>query len=219
MYFQVVSPLKRVAIFYDGSYFFRLSNFYKYYHPRHAFIDITGLQEYIRTRVAGLECNNNVALCQIIESHLFRGRFSFTTAKAANAIETDRLHDQLLMYAGVITHYYPMNEKVSPPEEKGIDVWLALEAYDLAVHKSFDVMVLFAGDQDYVPLIRKINGLGTRVLVIGVDLQYKDQNGYDRFQKTSPRLIDEASYAVMLTEEVDSTASRNDRVVDGIFQG
>jgi len=30
--------------------------------------------------------------------------------------------------------------------EKGIDVWFALEAYELAIHKRFDVCVLVAGD-------------------------------------------------------------------------
>jgi uncharacterized LabA/DUF88 family protein len=59
-----------------------------------------------------------------------------------------------------------MDESKTPPHEKGIDVWLALEAYDLAVHKRFDVLVLFAGDQDFVPLVRKVNGLGTRVMLI-----------------------------------------------------
>jgi NYN domain len=88
----------------------------------------------------------DVAFCQIVEAHFFRGRFSLTAAKAANHLEADRFVDQLLMYAGIVSHYYPMNETVSPPEEKGIDVWLALEAYDLAVHKRFDVLTLIAGD-------------------------------------------------------------------------
>ena len=79
-------------------------------------------------------------------------------------------------------------------------------------------MVLVAGDQDYVPLVRKVNGLGTRVMVLGVDVEYQDQNGVPRYQKTSQRLIDEASYTVMLTEEVDSKTAKGDRIIDGIFQ-
>jgi hypothetical protein len=51
-----------------------------------------------------------------------------------------------------------------------------------------------------------------------VDLEYKDPHGHDRFRKTSPRLIEEASYTVMLTEEVDSQALRGDRIIDGRFR-
>lgn len=215
---NIETPLKRIAVFYDGSFFFKLTQYYKYIHQRRTHISISGLHEYIRNRVADFETSKNTSLCQIVEAHLFRGRFSLDAAKAANALEGDRFIDQLLMFAGVVTHYYPMNENVDPPEEKGIDVWLALEAYDLAVHKRFDVMVLLAGDQDYVPLIRKVNSLGTRVLILGVDIEYKDAQSIDRFQKTSPKLLDAASYRVMLTEEIDSKTARGDRVIGGLFE-
>jgi uncharacterized LabA/DUF88 family protein len=122
------------------------------------------------------------------------------------------------MYAGIVTHYYPMNESVNPPEEKGIDVWLSLEAYDLAVHKRFDILTLFTGDQDFVPLIRKLNGIGTRVMVIGVNLTEDSQA--KKLQPpviTSQRLIDEASYTVMLDEEIDSKKSKGDSLIDGLF--
>jgi len=108
------------------------------------------------------------------------------------------------MHAGIVSHYYPMNESVSPPEEKGIDVWLALEAYDLAVHKRFDVLVLVAGDQDFVPLIRKVNGIGTRVMLLTDDLKWKDQNNQDKYINTSQRLLDEVSYPILLKDEIDS---------------
>lgn len=215
---SIESPLKRVAVFYDGTFFTKLSQYYAYQHNRKSFIDINGFHEYIRNRVASHEAGSNTSLCQIVESHFFRGRFSLKSAKDANSLETDRLQDQLLMYGGVITHYYPMNEKATPPVEKGIDVWLALEAYDMAVHKRFDVLVLVAGDQDYVPLIRKVNSLGTRVMVIGVDLTYTDSRTNKQiFQKTSQALLDTASYKVMISEEVDSQTSKNDRTIDGLF--
>ncbi len=216
MQFDSSTSLKRIAIFYDGSFFQKLNQYYGYTHQRKQFIDLTGLHEYIRHRVAAKETNNNVSLCQIVEAHFFRGRFSLnavkTTKDPQKTMELDRLQDQLLMQAGVVAHYYPMNEYATPPEEKGIDVWLALEAYDLAVHKRFDVLVLIAGDQDFVPLVRKVNGLGTRVLIVGVDI-----NSSSSIQKTSQRLIDEASYTVMLTEEVESKTAKGDSIIDGIF--
>jgi uncharacterized LabA/DUF88 family protein len=208
------TSVKRIAVFYDGSFFWKMSTYYRYTHTRQNYLDISGLHEYIRHRVASLEANNNVSLCQIVEAHFFRGRFSLKAVQATKdpqkQLETDRFQDQILMWSGVVSHYHPMNEATSPPEEKGIDVWLALEAYDLAVHKRFDVLVLVSGDSDFVPLVRKINGLGTRVLIIGVDLPST--------AKTSQKLIDEASYTVMLSEEVDSKTAKGDPIINGIFR-
>ena len=124
----------------------------------------------MRHKVAEKE-QQDVSFCQVVESHFFRGRYSLTAAKEGNSLESDRFVDQLLMWAGIVSHYYPMDESKKPPQEKGIDVWLALEAYDLAVHKRFDVLVLFAGDQDFVPLARKVNGIGTRVMLMAMDAQ------------------------------------------------
>jgi len=215
---DVNSPLKRIAVFYDGTFFMNTSYYYNYTHSRKRFIDFAGFHEYIRNKVAEFETASNVSLCQIVEAHFFRGRFSLNAAKNANALETDRLQDQLLMYAGIVSHHYPMNEKKNPPEEKGIDVWLALESYDLAVHKRFDVMVLFAGDQDYVPLIRKVNSLGTRVLIVGVDIEYEDSwSKQKRYITTSPALFKEASYVAVISEDIDSKKSKNTRIIDDIF--
>jgi uncharacterized LabA/DUF88 family protein len=209
------TSLKRIAVFYDGTFFSKLNQYYGYTHQRKQFIDLGGLHEYLKHRVAALETNKNVSLCQIVEAHFFRGRFSLNAVKntkdPAKTMEFDRLQDQLLMFSGVVAHYYPMNESVTPHEEKGIDVWLALEAYDLAVHKRFDVLVLITGDQDFVPLIRKVNGLGTRVLVLGVDIPSTPP------QKTSQRLIDEASYTVMISEEVESKTAKDDPIINRIF--
>jgi len=208
---NIESPLKRIAVFYDGSFFQKANQFYRYQHMRKQFFDLGGLHEYIRHRVARFETGQNVALCQIVEAHYFRGRFSLEAAKTHNALETDRLIDQILMFAGIVTHYYPMDESKTPPQEKGIDVWLALEAYDLAVHKRFDVLVLFSGDTDFVPLVRKVNGLGTRVMILGVDVAGPPPT------KTSQRLIDEASYTVMISEEIDSKTAKGDPIIDGLF--
>ena len=110
-----------------------------------------------------------------------------------------------------------MNEDLTPPEETGIDVWLALEAYDLAVHKRFDILVLVAGHQDFVPLIRKVNGIGTQVMLLADGVKWTDNQGKDRYIKTSPRLSNEASYRILLSDEIDAP-DKNDRVIDELFQ-
>ena len=213
---DIYQPLTRIALFYDGTYFMNASQFFSKQHARKAFLTFTGFHEYVRHKVAEKE-HRDVAFCQIVEAHFFCGRFSLTSAQQKGVLEPDRFVDQLLMHAGIVTHYYPMNESVNPPEEKGIDVWLSLEAYDLAVHKRFDVLVLCSGDQDFVPLVRKVNGIGTRVMVIGIEADW-DYNGKKYNMHTSQALLDEASYPIILNAEVDAKTARGDRIIDGLFQ-
>lgn len=78
--------------------------------------------------------------------------------------------------------------------------------------------MLIAGDQDFVPLIRKVNGIGTRVMLLGMDVKYKDsQSGKDRWINTSQLLVNEASYPVLLNAEIDSRTAKGDRIIDGLF--
>jgi len=208
--------LLRVACFYDGSFFVRVSNYYKHYHERKSYLSFTGIHEYIRQKIAeeeGFDRN----LVQMIQSHFFRGRFSLQAAKSANALEADRYFDQLLMYAGIITHYYPMNESVQPPQEKGIDVWLALEAYDLAVTNGFDVLALVVSDQDFAPLLRKMHGRQIRTMLLSVDIRYTDSQGVERSLATSHQLTNEATYTMNLSAEIDGAAGRDDKLVDSLF--
>ena len=209
------SKLIRVACFYDGSFFVRVSNYYKHYHERKSYLSFTGIHEYIRQKVGEAEGVDR-KMVQMIQSHFFRGRFSLQAAKTANALEADRYFDQLLMYAGIISHYYPMNESVNPPQEKGIDVWLALEAYDLAVTNGFDVLALFVSDQDFLPLIRKMHGRCIRTAVVAVDIRYTDTQGIDRSLATSHQLTNESTYALNLSQEIDSER-RDDKLIESIF--
>lgn len=204
------SGVVRIAVFYDGTYFSKINTYYRHQHARKSNLTFTGFHEYLRHKIAEKE-QVDAAFCQVVEAHFFRGRFSLTAAKAANQLESDRFVDQLLMWAGIVSHYYPMNENASPPEEKGIDVWLALEAYDLAVHKRFDVLALIAGDQDFVPLVRKVNGIGTRVMVIGADVQWTDPSGRPNYINVSQRLIGEASYPILINQEIDLMGSFKSR--------
>lgn len=102
--------------------------------------------------------------------------------------------------------------KQAQPKEVGIDVWLALEAYDLAVHKKFDVLALVACDGDYVPLVRKLNSIGTRVVLLAWD--FKTERSETR---TSQLLINECSYPIMMHEEIDNRARQRDPIIDGLF--
>ena len=90
--------------------------------------------------------------------------------KPPNQLYNERLFDDVLMRDGIITHYLPIKTLQSGvKQEKGIDVWLALEAFELSFYKRFNVLVLIASDGDYTPLIRKLNTLRneSHALVLG----------------------------------------------------
>lgn len=167
------------------------SKHFKNKHSAQAHLSFEGFHQYLRQEIAGHE-EKPVESCQVVEAHLFRGRYNLGE-RTQQSLESDRFVDQLLMYAGVVTHYHPIDEHRQ--REKGIDVWLALEAYDLAVHKRFDVMVLITGDQDFVPLVRKLNGIATRVMLVGMHAE--ESNIY-----TSKVLMKECSHVLMLNEAV-----------------
>jgi uncharacterized LabA/DUF88 family protein/cold shock CspA family protein len=210
------SKLTRIGVFYDGNYFLKVSNYYNYEHQRKARISLEGLHNFIRNQVAKEE-NVDVKLCQVVDAHYFRGRLSAYDAKELNKLYNDRIFDDILMNEGVITHYLPLRSRSGKKEEKGIDVWLALEAYELAMYKKFSVVVLIACDGDYVPLIRKLNTLGSRVMVLNWDFKYIDEKGEVRETRTSQELLDEVTYPIAMHELIDSRVMKNDLLINNIF--
>jgi cold shock CspA family protein len=106
---------------------------------------------------------------------------------------------------------------MGPHGEKGIDVWLALEAFELAMYKRFDVLVLIACDGDFVPLVRKLNTLGTRVMLLGWDFTVSEPGRDDRETRTSQNLIDEVTYPVLMHQVIDDRANHRDALISGLF--
>ncbi len=210
--------LIRIGVFYDGNYFLQVSNYYAYAHTRRKRINISGLHEFIRHQVADEE-SNDAKFCQIIDAHYFRGRLSATEAsQKGDMLYYDRVFDDILMSEGVTTHYLPI--RVNPDgskQEKGIDVWLALEAFELAFYKRFNVLVLIASDGDYVPLVRKLNTLGTRVMVLSWDLEYANESGQKFTTRTSQNLLEEASYPISMHEIIENRVKKNDPLINNLF--
>ena len=210
------SSLCRIGVFYDGQYFYNVSNYYKYHHPRNARISIGGLHEFIRNTVAS-ECDIDARLCQIIDTHYFRGRLSASDASSQD-LYNDRAFDEILMGENVITHFMPLRQTATGArQERGIDVWLALEAYELAIYKRFDVLVLIASDGDYVPLVRKLNTVGARVMLMYWDFEYIDRNEKKRITRTAHQLLKEASYTIAMHQIIDDEVRGKDDSVCNLF--
>lgn len=199
--------LTRIGVFYDGNFFRLVSNYYTYAHARLARISIAGLHEFIRNQVAVQE-GTDARFCQVVDAHYFRGRVRAQEADERKLLLAERLFEDVLMREGVTTHYLPMG----PRGEKGIDVWLALEAFELAMYKRFDVLVLIACDGDFVPLVRKLNTLGTRVMLLGWDFAADE-----RETRTSQALIDAATYPVLMHQVIDDRSNARDPLVNGLF--
>jgi len=195
----------RIGIFYDGYYFYKVSNFYKYEHEKKARISISGLHEFIKHEVAqftGLD----IRQCQIIDAHYFKGRSS--AKEMGEKVQSERVFEDILMRENIVTHYLPLRyNEYNMAQEKGIDVWLALEAYELAIYKHFDILVLVAGDGDYVPLVRKLHTLGTQVMLISWDFSYHNESGDIVETKTSRQLQDEVFYSVSMHQRVDQNGN------------
>ena len=211
--------LVKIGVFYDGGFFARVSNYYKFHDPRKSRISITGLHNFIREAMHEFE-GIDKRYYQIIDAHYFRGRFSaYEASRRPNQLYNDRAFDDALMYANVVTHYLPLSQaREGRPiySEKGIDVWFALECYELAVTKKYNVVVLITGDRDHLPLLRKLHALGIKVMLIYWEVEFPE-GSEERPIRTSQALINEATYEINLGNEVLNRKS--DPIVESIFLG
>jgi len=209
--------LLRIGVFYDGQYFYHVSNYYNYQHRRKARISLHGLHEFIREEIS-TATGHDKRLCQIVDAHYFRGRYSAQQSEEKNKLLGERQFDDILMNENVVTHYLPIKYGRSGiPQEKGIDVWLALEAYELAIYKRFDILVLIACDGDYVPLVRKLNTLGSQVMLLSWDFKYTNDHGKEMETRTAQSLIDEVSYLIAMIHEIDARENQNNPIIDNLF--
>jgi cold shock CspA family protein/uncharacterized LabA/DUF88 family protein len=210
---NTLTNLVRIGIFYDGYYFYKVSNYYKYEHPRKARISISGLHDFIRNEAAKAS-GANFKQCQIVDAHYFKGRSS--AREMGEKVQSERIFEDILMRENIITHYLPLrNGPNNTLQEKGIDVWLALEAYEMTMYKHFDIIVLVVCDGDYVPLVRKLNTLGTHVMLISWDFDYYSESGRLESTRTSQALLEEVYHPVHMTQIIED--KHPDEFVKNLF--
>ena len=210
------NKLCRIAVFYDGTYFYKVSNYYLYQHERRARLSFKGLHEFIVPEVAKSE-GIDARHCQIVDAAYFRGRLSAQQAQDQEKLYSDRIFEDVLMRANVTMFQRHLKIKQDGSVgEKGIDVWLALEAYEMASLKKYDVCVLVTGDGDFVPLVNKLNTLGSRVMLLGWDFSY-ERDGRTITTHTATELIDRVNYPIMMDTEIDARERRKDPLIDGLF--
>lgn len=149
----------RIGVFYDGTWFAYLSDFYATAHSRAARISLDGLHDALRWYVH-TETGRPLDECVIEQAHYARGRI------ATPAVSFDAALD----VAGITRHDLPLHGG----KEKGVDVHLALEAWDRATTVPLEWVVLLTGDADFAPLATRLAARGVHVIVPVVDVSSAD---------------------------------------------
>lgn len=208
---------RKIGVFYDGNFLLHASNYYNYVHPQRRRLSITGLHNFIRHRIAEEEIID-IRYCQIVEAHYFRGRINAAEAsQRGNQLYNDRVFDDILMSEGIHTHYLPLRNLLGRKEERGIDVWLSLEVFELSMLRHLDMVVLIVSDTDYVPLIRKLNTLGVKVMLLSWEFDYQNDEGTKIVTKTSHDLLQLATYPVPMHHIIDEGLSAGNPWIMDLF--
>lgn len=207
----------RIGVFYDGNFLLHASNYYNYIHPEKKRLSLNGLHQFIRHRVSQ-ESGCELIKCQISTAHYFRGRLNASdAAMRGNQLYNDRVFDDILMSEGINTHYLPLRNVQGRREERGVDVWLSLEAYELASKGDVDIIVLIVSDTDYTPLLRKIKALGIPIMLLSWEFEYVTDDNVRMVTKTSHELLSLATYPIAMHDVIDQGLEQNDPVVRNLF--
>lgn len=176
----MISPSVSLGVFLDGGYLAKVNEALAGKIGMN--LHIGSLFGYIRRKTAELY-DFDVADCQIVESHYFRGRFRAETENRMNLLLDERKFEDTLIENDVIFHYKHLrkveNDGRQVVIEKGIDVWFALEAFELALQRKFDFVVLMTGDADHEMLVKKLKALKIRVILLTWELD--GQSSTSRF--------------------------------------
>lgn len=185
-----------IGVFIDGGYYAKVNRALKA--TDSSIIRVRALFDFIQKRIAAAE-GINTSDSQIVEAHYFRGRFRVKDAYDKHLLYNERKFEDTLIENDVIFHYKHLREVerdgIVQVIEKGVDVWFALEAYELATFRKFDYVVLITGDADHEMLVRKLKALKIKTVLLTWNLTNVDA--------TSPLLKEEAGYHWELSQLIE----------------
>lgn len=149
----------RIGVFYDGS-FVSYAQHYFYNERSLGWLRFAPFHTLIENHIR--EKEHGFATYRVVYAAWFQG-LSTATQTTDQQRRTDRTRDFDLMHAGIEARYVPMSQTGS---EKGIDVALSVDALQLGLQHTVDVVALVTGDADFVPLVRALMKHGIAVTAI-----------------------------------------------------
>ena len=178
-----------IGLFIDGGYFAEVS---KEAQRQGMKLGVQQLLNFCRAYTAS-HYKFDVDDCQITEKHFYRGRHYANKAKEMNLLGSERTFEDTMISHDMVFHYKHL--RTSPEGsliEKGIDVWFALETYEIAIARNLDIVIVMTGDGDHEMLLAKIKALKKKAILLTYN--NADENAVSRL------LREEASLHIELTE-------------------
>ena len=106
-----------------------------------------------------------------------------------------------------IAEFYAYNNQ---PEESS-------KVLEYALKDKIDVAVLIISDTDYVPLLRKLNSLGIRTILLSWEFEYVNDDGVRMVTKTSHELLQMANYPIAMHTIIEEGLDNDDENVISLF--
>lgn len=215
-----VQEMLRIAVFYDGNYLLHASNYYNYFHARRNRLSIEGIHAYLRENIAH-DSDRSLHLVHIVDAHYFRGRLSAADAsQKGDLLYAERAFEDILMDSGITTHFLPVKSTNGKRVEKGIDVWFALEVYENVRLNNYDYVVLVTGDGDFVPLVKRLNLLGVKTILLHFDYEYQVDDSDRKISSfASTDLKEWAFKTIDLAGEIDNPKNKSSQSIADLFIG
>lgn len=159
-----------IGLFIDGGYYAKINEGLR--EKQSSNINIKELCSFIKNKIAGIS-GAEISDCQIVENHYYRGRYRAGDAHQKDLLYDERKFEDSLIDNDINFHYkhlrqYENRGNVSVVE-KGVDVWFALEAYEITLFRELDYVVLITGDADHEMLVKKLKAIKTKVILLTWD--------------------------------------------------
>ena len=182
---MIESRINSIGLFIDGNYYALIDKGLEKTGRR---VNLKGLIKFIQKSVSekyGVDANSSI----VTETHFFRGRYKAYAARDKKMLLSERQFEDRLIENDVVLHYKHVYDLPDgTPHEKGIDVWFALEAFELALYRDFDFVVMITGDADYEMLARKLKSLKKPTILLSWH--------YDNQDSTAKALKEEISFQI-----------------------
>lgn len=199
----MIERYKSIGLFIDGGYYAKINKVLE--ENLSLNINVGKLMTFIREKIADI-CKSEVSECHITGSHYFRGRYRVNDANTKHLLYSERKFEDLLIENDVIFHYKHLREVQKGGNvtviEKGIDVWFALEAYELSTIRKFDYVVLITGDANHEMLIKKLKALKIHTVLLTWDVSEDESTSTSRFLKDEACTHVEINKLVSLDKEL-----------------